>query len=72
MKAPPRTRATAGPCKKPAALAGSRRRKDTTGDAARQFNVSAGRISQKRREYLESWQEFQGGDAGSDIATAVA
>ena len=33
---------------------------ERTGDVARRFRVSQGRISQKRREYLESWQEFQG------------
>ncbi|MDP6557790.1 MAG: recombinase family protein [Pirellulaceae bacterium] len=32
----------------------------TTRDVAKRFRLSAGRISQKRRELLESWQEFQG------------
>jgi len=32
----------------------------STGEVARKFQVSAGRISQKRREYSESWREFQG------------
>ena len=31
-----------------------------TGEVARQFRLSPGRISQKRRQYLESWREFQG------------
>lgn len=31
-----------------------------TGDVARRFNVSAGRISQLRRELHRSWQEFLG------------
>jgi hypothetical protein len=31
-----------------------------TRDVARQFHVSPARISQKRRELFESWQEFQG------------
>ena len=32
----------------------------TTQDVAKRFRLSPGRISQKRREFLESWQEFQG------------
>ena len=32
----------------------------TTKDVARRFRVSPGRISQKRREFLVSWQRFQG------------
>jgi hypothetical protein len=31
-----------------------------TGEVARQFRLSPARISQKRRQYLESWREFQG------------
>ena len=31
-----------------------------TGDVARRFGLSAGRISQKRREYAESWRRFHG------------
>ncbi len=34
---------------------------ERTGDVARRFGLSQGRISQKRREFLESWQAFQGG-----------
>jgi len=45
---------------------------NTTGDTAKEFGVSAGRISQKRREYMESWQDFQGESACSDITAAVA
>ena len=29
-----------------------------TGEVARRFNVSAGRVSQLRRHFLQSWQEF--------------
>ena len=32
----------------------------TTQDAAKRLHVSPGRISQNRREYLESWRTFQG------------
>ena len=32
----------------------------TTGDVARRFKVSPGRISQLRRDLQQSWQEFQG------------
>jgi hypothetical protein len=32
----------------------------TTGEVARQFQVSSGRISQMRREYFNNWREFQG------------
>jgi len=31
----------------------------TTSEVARRFGLSAGRISQKRREYLDSWRSFQ-------------
>jgi hypothetical protein len=34
---------------------------DRTGDVAKKFGLSAGRISQKRREFMEGWQTFQGG-----------
>jgi hypothetical protein len=37
---------------------------NTTGETARQFEVSPGRISQKRREYQRDWREFQGESAG--------
>ncbi len=33
---------------------------DSTNDVADEFGVSAGRISQLRREFAESWQEFHG------------
>jgi len=33
---------------------------ETTNAAAKKFRISAGRISQLRRELEESWQEFQG------------
>ncbi|MFH1921720.1 MAG: hypothetical protein ABIP48_17790 [Planctomycetota bacterium] len=32
----------------------------TTGEVARQFQLSPGRISQMRREYFNNWAEFQG------------
>jgi hypothetical protein len=32
----------------------------TTSEVARRFGISPGRISQKRREFLESWQKFHG------------
>ena len=32
----------------------------TTGEVARRFNVSPGRISQLRKQFCQSWQEFQG------------
>lgn len=31
-----------------------------TGDVAKRFGLSPGRISQKRREYAESWRQFHG------------
>lgn len=37
---------------------------DTTKDVARRFDVSPGRISQKRRQFLESWQRFHGEHEG--------
>ena len=44
----------------------------STGDVARQFHVSPGRISQKRREYLEAWRAFQGEEpAGNREVQAV-
>ena len=36
---------------------------ETTGSVAKQFKVSAGRISQMRREFADSWQRFQGAAA---------
>jgi hypothetical protein len=35
---------------------------ETTSDAARQFGVSAARISQLRRELHDSWRQFHGGN----------
>ena len=32
----------------------------TTGEVAKRFRVSAGRISQLRRDLQRSWEEFQG------------
>jgi transposase-like protein len=36
----------------------------STKEVAQEFQVSAPRISQKRREFLDSWQMFQGEDVG--------
>jgi hypothetical protein len=33
---------------------------ETTGEAAKQFGVSPGRISQVRRQLKDSWDEFVG------------
>lgn len=38
-------------------------RGETTGNVAQKFRCSAGRISQKRREFADSWQRFHGGMA---------
>ena len=35
----------------------------TTGEVARRFNLSSGRVSQLRQEFHRSWQEFQGDTA---------
>jgi hypothetical protein len=35
----------------------------STKEVAKQFQVSAPRVSQKRREFLDSWQKFQGEDS---------
>jgi hypothetical protein len=35
---------------------------ERTGDVARKFDVSAGRISQMRGQLKESWEAFGGGD----------
>ena len=45
---------------------------ERTKDVARQFRLSQGRISQKRREYLESWQTFQGEGAVAACAEGAA
>jgi len=42
-----------------------------TADVARRFQISAGRISQLRRELAESWRKFVG-DEPSDVAAAAA
>ena len=38
---------------------------EQTRDVARRFGVSQGRISQKRREFKESWEAFQGDASGA-------
>jgi hypothetical protein len=44
-----------------------------TSEVAARFRLSPGRISQKRREYLESWQDFHGdGAAANRVAQRVA
>lgn len=40
----------------------------STGEVAGRFRVTSARISQKRREYLVSWLEFQGEEAAADRA----
>jgi hypothetical protein len=42
-----------------------------TSDAARKFKVSAGRISQLRKELAENWRRFVGDDPGPAAATAA-
>ena len=45
----------------------------TTGEVARRFRVSPGRISQKRREFFDSWRTFQGEEPSAKrAARAVA
>jgi hypothetical protein len=43
-----------------------------TSDAAKKFRVSAGRISQVRRELQTSWQTFQGEPTGDNATVATA
>ena len=38
----------------------------TTGEVAKRFGLSPGRISQKRREYLDSWRLFQDEEPASN------
>jgi hypothetical protein len=42
-----------------------------TGEVAQQFGLSAGRISQKRSEYCESWGAFQGDGERQDAVPAT-
>ena len=44
----------------------------TTNEVARRFRLSPGRISQKRREYLRAWQQFQGEDSEKSQGGPVA
>jgi hypothetical protein len=44
---------------------------ETTGEAAKLFRVSQGRISQLRRELRDSWRQFQGEGAGTNPTAAV-
>ena len=43
----------------------------STSHAARKFKVSAGRISQLRREFAQSWRRFVGDDPGPAAANAA-
>ena len=45
---------------------------ETTGEAAQQFKVSAGRISQLRRELMGSWEGFTAENVPSAQCSAVA
>ena len=49
-----------------ALAAGSR-----TGEVAEEFEVSAGRISQMRREFKESWEAFHGEEEETGEPTCV-
>ena len=40
---------------------------NSTGDVARKFKISAGRISQLRRELAESWRKFVGDDPAAAV-----
>ena len=40
----------------------------STTEVAKRFHVSAGRISQKRREFHDSWQDFRGETVPEDRA----
>ena len=44
---------------------------ETTGEAAKLFRVSQSRISQLRREFRDSWRQFQGEDAVTNPTAAV-
>ena len=46
---------------------------ECTGKIARRFRLAAGRISQLRREFAESWQRFHGlGQDGTELELGVA
>ena len=40
---------------------------NATGEVARRFHVTSGRISQLRRQFHRSWQEFQGNAAVASV-----
>jgi hypothetical protein len=42
----------------------------TTGEVAQEFGLSPGRVSQKRHELEESWEDFQGEEADEEAAIA--
>jgi DNA-directed RNA polymerase specialized sigma subunit len=44
---------------------------ETTKTAAKRFKVSAGRISQLRREFAANWRAFLGDDPGPAAANAA-
>lgn len=43
---------------------------ESTGEVARRFGMSAGRVSQLRRELRDSWQEFHGEDTARAVVPA--
>ncbi len=45
---------------------------DSTGEIATRFRISAGRVSQLRRELHASWERFHAEDAGEQVAPAGA
>ena len=45
---------------------------DRSTDVGRKFGLSAGRIGQKRREFMEGWQQFQGGQPNAPRTTRGA
>ena len=53
-------------------IAGALATGSTTEEVAQEFQLSPGRISQKRREYLESWQDFQGEETAVNLTAEAA
>lgn len=43
---------------------------ETTAEVARRFELTAGRVSQMRRELMQSWEEFQHDEAGISFCAA--
>jgi hypothetical protein len=44
---------------------------EITSGVAKEFSLTPGRISQKRGELKASWQQFQGEEPPSPVATAA-